>query len=463
MKHMPTLLMRSFSACSLPATPTTLQEIAYSNSKGFAKVVLKKGKTQLFKDGNPMVYSGAVDRIIGRPPPKTGDIVLVADGTEKPIGWGLYNSVSMFCVRLMQLEVEATSDSSCALNMEKLLEKRINEAVDLRRRLGLPSVHTNAYRLINSEGDRLSGLIVDVFGDVAVVASSAAWVEKYKSEIEACIWKINYINHVNWRPSVDILKEDGVDLSHSKELHSSNCPERTKIMENGIVYTVSLKGQKTGFYADQHENRQFISSISDGQKVLDLCCYSGGFALNAVRGGAINVTGIDTSLPALDLAKENVVLNNLDPGRISFFREDATEFMKDAQLRDASWDIVIIDPPKLAPTKKALHGASGMYRKLNSFAMQLTKRGGLLMTCSCSGAMTQSGTFLHILQGAAAMAGRKITVLRQAGAACDHPIDPSYPEEWLLRRLPKVRVTAARLVGGGRAFVGRDQCYGHHL
>ncbi|XP_052117219.1 uncharacterized protein LOC107491320 isoform X2 [Arachis duranensis] len=404
MKHMPTLLMRSFSACSLPATPTTLQEIAYSNSKGFAKVVLKKGKTQLFKDGNPMVYSGAVDRIIGRPPPKTGDIVLVADGTEKPIGWGLYNSVSMFCVRLMQLEVEAT------------------------RRLGLPSVHTNAYRLINSEGDRLSGLIVDVFGDVAVVASSAAWVEKYKSEIEACIWKINYINHVNWRPSVDILKEDGVDLSHSKELHSSNCPERTKIMENGIVYTVSLKGQKTGFYADQRENRQFISSISDGQKVLDLCCYSGGFALNAVRGGAINVTGIDTSLPALDLAKENVVLNNLDPGRISFFREDATEFMKDAQLRDASWDIVIIDPPKLAPTKKALHGASGMYRKLNSFAMQLTKRGGLLMTCSCSGAMTQSGTFLHILQGAAAMAGRKITVLRQAGAACDHPIDPSYPE-----------------------------------
>ncbi|MED6114347.1 hypothetical protein PIB30_079427 [Stylosanthes scabra] len=428
MKHFPTLLMRSLSASSLPATPTTLQEIAYSKSKGFAKVVLKKGKTQLFKDGNPMVYSGAVDRIIGRPPPKTGDIVLVADGTEKPIGWGLYNSVSMFCVRLMQLEVEATSDSSCALNMEELLGKRINEAVELRRRLGLPSVHTNAYRLINSEGDRLSGLIVDVFGDVAVVASSAAWVEKYKSEIEACIRKINYINHVNWRPSVDILKEDGVDLSLSKELHSSNCPERTKIMENGIVYTISLKGQKTGFYADQRENRQFISSISDGQEVLDLCCYSGGFALNAVRGGAINVTGIDTSLPALDLAKENVALNNVDPGRISFFREDATEFMKDALLRDASWDIVILDPPKLAPTKKALHGASGMYRKLNSLAMQLTKRGGLLMTCSCSGAVTQSGTFLHILQGAAAMAGRKITVLRQAGAASDHPIDPSYPE-----------------------------------
>lgn len=432
MKQLPTLLTKSLSlsVCSLPAaaSTTTLQQIALHQPKGVAKVVLKKGKTQLFKDGNPMVYSGAVDRIIGRPPPKTGDVVLVADGTEKPIGWGMYNSVSMFCVRLMQLEDEATSDSSCALNMEKLIETRIDAAVEMRRRLGLPSVHTNAYRLINSEGDRLSGLIIDVFGGVAVVASSAAWVEKYKSEIEACIKKINYINHVNWRPSVDILKEDGVNESDLNKMHSSTCPERTKIVENEIVYTISLKGQKTGFYADQRENRQFISRISDGQKVLDICCYSGGFALNAVRGGALNVTGIDTSPLALELAKENVVLNNIDPGRISFLREDATEFMKGALLRNESWDIVIIDPPKLAPTKKVLHSASGMYRNLNSLAMQLTKRGGLLMTCSCSGAVTQSGIFMRILQGAASMAGRRITVLRQAGAACDHPIDPSYPE-----------------------------------
>ncbi|QCD85980.1 ribosomal RNA large subunit methyltransferase I [Vigna unguiculata] len=388
-----TLLMKSLSVCSLPASASTLQQIALHQPKGVAKVVLKKGKTQIFKDGNPMVYSGAVDRIIGRPPPKTGDVVLVADGTEKPIGWGL-----------------------------------IDAAVEVRRRLGLPSVHTNAYRLINSEGDRLSGLIIDVFGDVAVVASSAAWVEKYKSEIEACLGKINYINHINWRPSVDILKEDGVNESELKEMPPSTCPERTKIVENGIVYTISLKGQKTGFYADQRENRQFISTISDGLKVLDLCCYSGGFALNAVRGGALNVTGIDTSLLALELAKENVLLNSIDPGRISFLKEDATEFMKGALSRNESWDIVIIDPPKLAPTKKVLHSASGMYRNLNSLAMQLTKRGGFLMTCSCSGAVTQSGIFLRILQGAASMAGRRITVLRQSGAACDHPIDPSYPE-----------------------------------
>uniref|UniRef100_A0A7N2LLK7 PUA domain-containing protein n=1 Tax=Quercus lobata TaxID=97700 RepID=A0A7N2LLK7_QUELO len=456
MQHISARLIKSLSFSSIPGT--TLQEIASSRPKGVAKVVLKKGKTQLFKDGSPMVYSGAVDRIIGRPPPRTGDIVLVADGTEKPIGWGLYNSVSMFCVRLMQLEEEATRDPPCALNMEKLLEARIDAARELRKSLGLPSANTNAYRLVNSEGDRLSGLIVDVFGDLAVIASSAAWVEKYKQEIEACISRIDEINHINWRPSVEILKEEGINLSDLKEMRPSACPERTKldtpppktkpqdsqissgckhsptrdacllVMENGIFYAISLEGQKTGFYADQRENRQFISTISDGQKVLDICCYSGGFALNAARGGAVNVTGVDTSLPALELAKENIVLNNMDPGRISFLREDAAEFMKGALSKNESWDVIIVDPPKLAPRKKVLQSALGMYRTLNSLAMQLTKRGGLLMTCSCSGAMTQSGMFLPTLQGAASMAGRKITVLRQAGAACDHPIDPSYPE-----------------------------------
>ncbi|KAG4190653.1 hypothetical protein ERO13_A07G044000v2 [Gossypium hirsutum] len=360
----------------------SLQRFASSQPKGVAKVILKKGKTQLFKDGSPMVYSGAIDRIIGRPPPKTGDIVLVADGTEKPIGWGLYNSVSMFCVRLMQLEEEATRDPSCALDMEKLLETRINAAVELRRGLGLPSATTNAYRLVNSEGDR---------------------------------------------PSVENLKV-GVEAADLKELHPSTCPQRTKVIENGISYAISLEGQKTGFYADQRENRMFLSTISHGQRVLDVCCYSGGFALNAAKGGAMSITGVDTSLPALELARENIALNNLDPEKTSFLREDATVFMKGALSRNDSWDIVILDPPKLAPRRKVLQSASGMYRNLNSLAMKITGRGGLLMSCSCSGAMTQSGTFLRTLQGAASMAERKITVLRQSGAGCDHPIDPSYPE-----------------------------------
>lgn len=290
------LMSRSLSLAAAPPA-STIQEIASSHSKGFAKVVLKKGKTQLFRDGSPMVYSGAVDRILGRPPPVTGDVVLVADGTEKPIGWGLYNSVSMFCVRLMQMEDEAARDPSSVLNMDRLLETRINDAVSLRERLGLPSAKTNAYRLVNSEGDRLSGLVIDVFGDEAVIASSAAWVERYKQEIEVCINKLGSIRHITWRPSIDMLKEEGLDLSDSGD-DASNSPRIAQVTENGISYLISLGGQKTGFYADQRENRHYISSISDGQKVLDICCYTGGFALNAAYGGALSVTGMFIFAPS---------------------------------------------------------------------------------------------------------------------------------------------------------------------
>ncbi|XP_039802486.1 ribosomal RNA large subunit methyltransferase I-like isoform X2 [Panicum virgatum] len=380
------------AACS---ASSSLEKLA-AERKGLAKVVLKKGKTQIFGDGSPMVYSGAVDRIIGRPPPKSGDIVLVADGTEKSIGWGLYNSVSMFCVRLMQLEEEARRDPTCALNMERLLKARISSAVDLRRSLGLPSANTNAYRLINSEGDRLSGLIVDIFADVAVIASSAAWVEKYREEIQFLVSKVNGINHIKWRPSADILKEEGLDISEQNEYASSR--STVKVMENGIVYIVSLEGQKTGFYADQRENRHFVSLLSKDQRVLDIFCYSGGFALHAAKGGADNVIGIDSSGSALDLANENIILNELNPGRISFVKGDATAFMKGAISKNELWDLVILDPPKLAPQKKVLQSASGMYRSLNALAMQVVKPGGLLMTCSCSGAMTQSGMFLKTIQ-----------------------------------------------------------------
>ncbi|KAM1988165.1 hypothetical protein ACFX15_035334 [Malus domestica] len=289
---------------------------------------------------------------------------------------------------------------------------RINEAVELRKSLGLPSASTNVWRLEIPSCQRFSGLEVVALSAAWVVALSAAWVE--------------------------YLKEEGLDVSKSKERDPYICPQRTKVMENGIFYSISLEGQKTGFNADQRGNRQFISTISDGQKVLDMFCYSGSFALNAAQGGAANVIGVDSSLPAIELAKENV-LNNMDPGRITFLKEDASEFMKGALSRNESWDIVSLDPPKLAPRKKVLHIASGMYRNLNSLAMQLTKRGGLLMTCSCSGAMTQSGTFLHILQGAASAARRKITVLRNAIAARNHPIDPSYPEgKYLSNVLPRV-------------------------
>ncbi|CAN6454489.1 unnamed protein product [Victoria cruziana] len=402
-KRMPVVASLSCASSSSHITATSASPLheAAASIPAVPKVVLKKGKAQLFRNGSPMVYSGAVDRIVGRPPPKTGDMVLVTDGSEKPIGWGLYNSVSMFCVRIMQLEDDTRRDPSCMFNMERLLETRLEAAVNLRKCLGLPGDDTNAFRLVNSEGDRLSGLVVDVFNDRAVIASSAAWVEKYRSTIDLLLGKVNMINQTCWRPSIDILKEEGLDLEAKN--HDLSIPDdRIKVKENGIYYTVSLDGQKTGFYADQRESRTLVSKISKDQRVLDLCCYSGGFALSAAFGGAAAVVGIDSSSAAIELAKENILLNSFDPDRISVLKEDAAQFMKKAAAKKESWDLVILDPPKLAPNRKVLQRASG--------------------------AMTQSGTFLQVLQGAASMAGRRITVLRKAGAAVDHPIDPSYPE-----------------------------------
>ncbi|XP_024360632.1 uncharacterized protein [Physcomitrium patens] len=405
-------------------------DIAKDRSK-VPKVVLKRGKTQLFRGGNPMVYSGAIDRVVGRPPPVAGDLVMVTDGAEQPIAWGVYNPLSMFAVRIMQTEDEARREPECVLNMETLLLSRFSAARKLRKTLGLPSDHTNVFRLVNSEGDRLSGLIVDVLGEQVVVASSAAWVERHRSTIELAVGKAIKTSHVSWRPSVEILKEEGLQVSTSEDSSLDSASDVIgdfEVVENGVRYLASLDGQKTGFYADQRDSRLLLRSLASGSSVLDLCCYSGGFALNAALGGASYITGVDSSSPALELAKSNASLNRLDANSIDFVKADVAEYMKSALSEGKQWDIVVLDPPKLAPNRKVLQRATAKYRNLNAMAIRLTKPGGLLMTCSCSGAMTQSGNFLSVIQEAAMSANRRVTQLRYAGAAPDHTIDPAYPE-----------------------------------
>lgn len=272
---------------------SVIGDVAKDRSK-VARVVLKKGKTQLFRSGNPMVYSGAVDRVVGRPPPVAGDLVLVTDGAEQPIAWGVYNPLSMFAVRIMQTEDEARREHEFVLDMEALLLSRIEAAVKLRKLLGLPSNHTNVFRLVNSEGDRLSGLIVDVLGEHVVVASSAAWVERHRATIEVAIGKAIKTSYMNWRPSVEILKEEGLQVDGSKDSSfdsTLDVVDDFEVVENGVRYLASLGGQKTGFYADQRDSRLLLRSITRGSTVLDLCCYSGGFALNAALGGASHTIG----------------------------------------------------------------------------------------------------------------------------------------------------------------------------
>eukprot|EP00897_Mesotaenium_endlicherianum_P010303 jgi/Mesen1/9300/ME000060S08735 len=431
-------------------------------------VVLKKGKGHIFRDGNPLVFSGAIDRVVGRPPPKAGDVVVVADGADATIAWGIFNPTSMFRVRIMQLESDAQRDPSSTLDMQLLLEERVRRAAAVRQSVGLG---------VPGVTDVLSGLIVDILGSHIVVASSAAWVELYKDAICRILREVTGKSDLTWRASVEMLREEGIGVEpppgaaagpseeqaseeRQVELELAMAAEEeaevetagmrgeereegeqaegaadvpgagfVEVAENGVRYRAALAGQKTGFYADQRDSRAALRLLCRGKSVLDLCCYTGGFALNAALGGASHVTGVDSSGPALELARTNGELNGLDDACLEFVRADISDFMLRARREGRRWDLLVLDPPKLAPSRKVLQKAAARYRKLNMQAMQLVTPGGLLMTCSCSGAVAQSpGLFLQILQEAAANAGRKITILRTAGAGMDHPLDPSFPE-----------------------------------
>ncbi|KAK9838593.1 hypothetical protein WJX84_002574 [Apatococcus fuscideae] len=359
------------------------------------RVVLKAGKARLFsKGGHPLVYGGAVDRVVGRPTPKAGDAVVVADGADAPIAWGLFNPDSMFRVR------------PCT-----------------------------------NEGDRLSGLVVDILNDRLIVASTAAWAERYREHLEHCLKEVTGLQHVVWRPNEALLQEEGLAYSRPSpdaplaQASDQEAEQPVRICEGGLHFLAQPMGQKTGFYADQRDSRALVRTLAAGKHVLDLYCFTGGFALNAALGGAASVRGLDTSRPAIELARQNADLNSRESSAPEFLVDDAAAFMRrevDALATSSSKaqqpDLIILDPPKLAPNRKTLNRALHHYHRLNTLAMKLVAPGGLLMTCSCSGAVAQSNTFLPMLQEAATAAGRRITVLRMAGASPDHTLDPNCPE-----------------------------------
>ncbi|EFJ46677.1 hypothetical protein VOLCADRAFT_81786 [Volvox carteri f. nagariensis] len=402
---------------------------------GVPLVVLKKDKARLFVSGNPMVYGGAVDCVIARPPPGIGEPVMVTDASRRPVGWGVYNPHSMFRVRLFQMQSEVEADPRVALNVPALVQLRVRQAVELRRALGLPSADTNVYRLINSEGDRLSGLVADVLGDTVVVQAGAGWVQRYRQDVESAIRAATGLTRVVWRPLWRILQEEGLQPpDEAAEADTGTETEMLEVREAGLRLLASPKGQKTGFYADQRDSRGFLAGLVRAQaaaglpvSVLDLCCYSGGFGLAAAAAGATRVLGVDSSEPAVKLATANAELNGLS-ATASFVRADISDFMKAAVAQGQQYDVVVLDPPKLAPDRSALARARIKYLRLNTLAMRLVRPGGLLMTCSCSGAMTQSNEFVGMVVEAAQQVGRQPTLLREAGAAADHVLNPAYPE-----------------------------------
>jgi 23S rRNA G2069 N7-methylase RlmK/C1962 C5-methylase RlmI len=445
---------------------------------GVPRVKIAKGKANLFLEGNPVVYAGAVESVQGNP--AAGQGVIVTDWQDCAIAWGIYNPHSMFRVRILQLDRTVRKDASAALYVKAALKLAISQAVALRRALGLPREDTTVYRLINSEGDGCSGLVVDVVGSVAIAVPSASWLLSHLDLIEKYVVREAGVESLVWRFDKAMLQLEGAEESVLDILAAQRSPQgdegqpqQIAAVEGGVRYLVDPMGQKTGFYADQRESRAFLASVAEGKHVLDLCCYTGAFALNAAVAGAASAVGIDSSQAAIDLATANAALNGVaqrcarlgacalrvfhvhaahacatGPSaagalqrwllapcnvgrccrRCTFACQGVEEFMRDAILQNKLYDIVVLDPPKLAPTKKVLPQATNKYLSLNTAALRLVRPGGMLMTCSCSSAMTLGGGFQAMLVKASRKARCSITILRSSGAAADHVLNPSFPE-----------------------------------
>ncbi len=372
---------------------------------------LKQQRSKPFWQGESLVFSGALDT--KQKEPTDIQLVLVAEHTGAVLGCGFYNPHSSYRVRLIEHGKAPLSDLS------EILKKRFQAAIDFRKSIGLPSDQesnqTNAYRLVNSEGDSLSGLTIDVFGNHLVLAVTAAWVMKSQEIIESILKELFPDFSIHWRPNVSALKQDGwVFESSAIPENNSNL---VSILENGLAYQVDItRGQKTGFYCDQRENRSTLRKFAQSRRVLDTCCYTGGFAMNAAKAGATSVLAIDSSESALNIARENAKLNQLE--NIEFQKQDVEKFLSEST---ELFDLIILDPPKLVPSKEKIHAGKKLYLRLNRLALQHLSPNGMLVTCSCSDAMTKE-LFEETLVLAATQADRKISIKLNTGAAPDHTL-----------------------------------------
>mmetsp|Transcript_6655 Transcript_6655/g.10160 ORF Transcript_6655/g.10160 Transcript_6655/m.10160 type:complete len:565 (+) Transcript_6655:82-1776(+) len=372
------------------------------------------------------------------------------------IGYGVYNPHSMYRVRILchatqhpvlakdskRKQKTRVEDHDSEI-LKSILERKMSDAMNLRLAMNLPSESTDTYRLVNGEGDGCSGLAVDIIGgSTAIVMSSAAWCEVHKEAIvevlEGLLNDHPSYNGVDidiiWRNTPSRLKQDGYELSFDSEASDEDDTEviATESSVKYLTYPYS-NGQKTGFYCDQRDNRLMVAEYCRDKRVLDLCCYNGGFALNAMVQGAAQCVGVDSSQDAIDAATANAMKNDLDPAKVSFVREDIAAYMKSAMNEEEEFDVIVLDPPKLAPNLSTLDKASRKYHALNRDAMNLINRekGGLLLTCTCSAAMTQKDGgqyFLNTVNGAGLSAKRRVTLLRVNGAAPCHTQSPaSFP------------------------------------
>ncbi len=386
----------------------------------YPEIILRKGKEQSLERFHPWVFSGAVAHIPDNI--EEGDTVKVLSYNGKTIGTGHYQ-IGSIMVRMLAWG-DTVIDAS-------LYRERLKAAYELRRALKLINRHNNAYRLVHGEGDFLPGLVVDVYGDTAVLQAHSPGMHFARDIIAAELINLPDagIKNVYYKSETTLPYKAHLDPQNQYIIgqYSTNIAE-----ENGLKFHVDwLKGQKTGFFVDQRDNRALLEKYSHNRKVLNMFCYTGGFSVYALRGGAKLVHSVDSSAKAITLTDDNVRLNFPDDTRHASYAEDAFKFLS---AMDTEYDLIILDPPAFAKHRSALKNALIGYRKLNAKAFEKIAPGGILFTFSCSQAVSREQFRLAVFS-AAAQSKRKVRILHQLTQPADHPVNIYHPEGEYLKGL----------------------------
>jgi 23S rRNA (cytosine1962-C5)-methyltransferase len=391
-------------------------------------LTLKKGREKSLLRRHPWIFSGAIEQVMGKP--AAGETVEVKSASGKPLALAAWSPKSQIRVRAWTFNPGEEVDAG-------FFRARLTRALALRE--SLPAArHTNALRLVHGESDGLPGLVVDRYADVLVAQFLAAGVERWRDEILNALMEISGCEAIFERSDAEVRKLEGLEPKTGfvrGNRNASRCP----IIEHGLNFRVDVEqGQKTGFFLDQRENRQRVRALAAGREVLDGFCYTGGFAIAALAGGAKRVSAIESSKDAVQIARENLAANPLDASRVEFVQADVFKQLRLLRDKAAKFDLVVLDPPKFAPTAAQAAHAARAYKDINLLALKLLAPAGLLATFSCSGGV-DAALFQSIVAGAAVDAGVDAKILERFGAAADHPVALEFPEGDYLKGLLVVR------------------------
>jgi len=390
-----------------------------------AQLILLPGKERSAFKHHPWLFAGSVGRLEGRARP--GDTVEVLADNLRPLGRAAYSPKSQIRARFWTFDAEEPIDDA-------FFKRRIAAAVALRQ--ALPELRgQQGLRLIHAESDGLPGVIADQYGDTVVIQLTSAGADKWRNAIVAGLVKATGCARVYERSDSDVRGLEGLGPT-TGWLHGEAPATPLSIDENGVRLAIDIAGgHKTGFYLDQRENRALLGDLSAGKDVLNCFCYTGGFSLQALAGGAKSVLSIDSSGPALTQAKANLALNpQLPADRAEWQEADVFQALRDFRKAGKLFDLIVLDPPKFAPSAAHADRAAKAYKDINILGCRLLKPGGLLMTYSCSGGVGLE-MFQKIIADSALDAGRSARIVRRLSGAADHPVALNFPEGEYLKGL----------------------------